>query len=80
MFFWLYIHISIIRIYFRWTETQTQPTMVTLSCPVFMIHILFLVNLVRGQFFDDYTSETEYKGKLIGTLNSYHHQESFVLF
>jgi hypothetical protein len=30
--------------------------------------------VATGQFFDDYSSDTEYKGKFIGTLNSYHHQ------
>ena len=34
---------------------------------------------VSGQFFDDYTSDTEYKGKFIGALNSYHHQASSIL-
>jgi hypothetical protein len=46
--------------------------MVSLSCCVFPLFLL--VALTQGQFFDDYTTDTEYKGKFIGALNSYHHQ------
>ena len=55
-----------------WSRLEEKVTMTSLSCCVFS---LFLINtLAQGQFFDDYTAETEYKGKFIGALNSYHHQ------
>ena len=38
------------------------------------VALLMALSPATSQFFDDYSSETEYKGKFIGTLNSYHHQ------
>jgi hypothetical protein len=45
-----------------------------MAAGVLAVAVLSLTSFASGQFFDDYSSDTEYKGKFIGTLNSYHHQ------